>query len=369
MMHSTIFKYLVVTMIATGIASTALAQENPSLFLTRASAKLATELGFKNRWDGPTTGARISGKRRIVFIGSDFTNTSIASILRGVREASAVANWEIVPIDCWSRPSRHAEAFSQAWALKPDGIILAGINAHDLAKEMKITAAKKIPLVGWHAAIKIGAADGLFANIGTNPKDAGQTAALLSVVDGNGKAGVVVFTDPTNLYSIAKSNEIVDVIKRCQTCSLLALEELPINQAAEKMSATLNSLTKQFGKKWTHTISIHDMYLDMIATPASAAIIAINKPKAISAGDGSASSYKRIRNKEGQIGIVPEPLTMQGWQIIDELNRALTGMPPSNYMPPVYAVTNQNIAFHGGPNNMFDPENGYRNEYRKIWGK
>jgi ribose transport system substrate-binding protein len=31
-------------------------------------------------------------------------------------------------------------------------------------------------------------------------------------------------------------------------------------------------------------------------------------------------------------------------------------------------VTKANVEFDGGPNNAFDPENGYRDAYRKIWG-
>ncbi len=35
---------------------------------------------------------------------------------------------------------------------------------------------------------------------------------------------------------------------------------------------------------------------------------------------------------------------------------------------PRHAVTPENIEFDGGPDNTFDPDNGYRDEYKKIWG-
>ena len=28
----------------------------------------------------------------------------------------------------------------------------------------------------------------------------------------------------------------------------------------------------------------------------------------------------------------------------------------------------QHVEFDGGPKNTFDPDNGYRDEYKKIWG-
>jgi ribose transport system substrate-binding protein len=31
-------------------------------------------------------------------------------------------------------------------------------------------------------------------------------------------------------------------------------------------------------------------------------------------------------------------------------------------------VTADNTAYDGGPKNVFDPDNGYRDVYKKIWG-
>jgi ribose transport system substrate-binding protein len=53
---------------------------------------------------------------------------------------------------------------------------------------------------------------------------------------------------------------------------------------------------------------------------------------------------------------------------VDEMNRAFAGQPPSGYVTPVHLVTADNIQFDGGPNNIFDPDNGYRDQYKRIWG-
>ena len=58
-----------------------------------------------------------------------------------------------------------------------------------------------------------------------------------------------------------------------------------------------------------------------------------------------------------------------GWQLIDELNRALSGQPPSGYVAPVHLVTKDNIQYDGGPNNIYDPDNNYQAQYKMIWGK
>ena len=89
----------------------------------------------------------------------------------------------------------------------------------------------------------------------------------------------------------------------------------------------------------------------------------------MSAGDGSEAAYQRIRSKRFQAGTVPEPLNMQGWQIVDELNRAFAKAPWSGYVPKVHLVTAENVGKDGGPKNVFDPDSGYRDQYKKIWAK
>jgi ribose transport system substrate-binding protein len=147
------------------------------------------------------------------------------------------------------------------------------------------------------------------------------------------------------------------------------VEALPATTSADKMPAILTALAQRFGKKWTHIIGVNDNYLDLLATPAAAAVIASNKIEALSAGEGSESAYQRIRSKTVQLATVPEPFSQQGWQIVDELNRSFSGEKASSYATPTYLVTEQNIAFHGGQQNTFEPNNGYRSEYKKIWGK
>jgi ribose transport system substrate-binding protein len=52
---------------------------------------------------------------------------------------------------------------------------------------------------------------------------------------------------------------------------------------------------------------------------------------------------------------------------VDELNRAFAGAPPSGFVAPVHLVTSDNIGSDGGPQNVYDPDDGYRDAYAKIW--
>ena len=55
-------------------------------------------------------------------------------------------------------------------------------------------------------------------------------------------------------------------------------------------------------------------------------------------------------------------------QAVDEMNRALAGEPESGFVVPVHLFTPDNITEDGGANLSYDPGNGYRDIYRKIWG-
>ncbi|MCY1378731.1 hypothetical protein D9M69_663900 [compost metagenome] len=151
---------------------------------------------------------------------------------------------------------------------------------------------------------------------------------------------------------------------------MLSFEDSPIAESSTRMPQLTNSLLQRHGDKWTHSLAINDLYFDFMGPSLSAAgKKGDGSPKAVSAGDGSEAAYQRIRSKRYQAGTVPEPLNMQGWQIVDELNRAFAKVAWSGYIPKVHLVTAENVAKDGGPKNLFDPDNGYRNHYKAIWGK
>ena len=125
----------------------------------------------------------------------------------------------------------------------------------------------------------------------------------------------------------------------------------------------------QLGPKWTHSLAINDLYYDSMGPSLQVAgLKGDGDPQNISAGDGSESAYQRIRDKDYQSATVPEPLNMRGWQLADELNRAFAHEKWWGFVPGVHLVTAANIAFDGGPKNVFDPDNGYRDQYKTIWG-
>jgi ribose transport system substrate-binding protein len=127
----------------------------------------------------------------------------------------------------------------------------------------------------------------------------------------------------------------------------------------------VSSLLARFGNEWTYSAAINDLYFaDAAPALRSAGRPGSGPPYNIGAGDGDPSAFARINNHQYQASTVPEPLYAQGWQSIDEFNRAFSGEHDSGYVSPVHITTTANI--NGA--SSWDPP-GYQAAYMKIWGK
>jgi ribose transport system substrate-binding protein len=323
-------------------------------------------------WDGPTTGPKAEGKKLIVVVSTDQRNGGARGVGEGIAEAGKVLGWDVRIIDGQGSVNARAAGISQAIALKADGLVLDAIDAAEQAAAVEPAVKAGIKVVGWHSGPKPGPMPqyGIFTNITTDPLEVAKAAGSYAVADSDGKAGAVIFTDSAYAIAIAKSNAMADVIKACKTCTLLSVEDTPLADAANRMPQLTTSLLQRFGSKWTYGLSINDLTFDF-AAPAlqSAGIPGDGAPHNISAGDGSEPAFQRIRSGEYQIGTVAEPLRLHGWQEVDELNRAFNGAPASGYVAPPHLFIKANIDKDGGPQNVYDPQNGYQDAYKKIWGK
>jgi ribose transport system substrate-binding protein len=155
-------------------------------------------------------------------------------------------------------------------------------------------------------------------------------------------------------------------IRTCRRCEVLGVVDAPIDLAQQQMPAIVSSLLNRFGPRFDYMLAINGIYLG----GARAAFVNAGRrgddpPFAIGAGDGDASDFERIRAGDHQTASVAEPLYLQGWQIVDELNRARARQPPSGYVAPPRLITRTDVP----QGVVFDPASGYRANYRRIWGR
>ncbi|WP_174803597.1 substrate-binding domain-containing protein [Martelella limonii] len=321
-------------------------------------------------WDGPTSGPKAESGKTIVVLAADMKNGGILKVVDGIGEAADSVGWKVTTLDGAGSIAGRTAAFGQAMALKPDGIIINGFDAVEQGPAMEQAKAAGIPMVAWHAAPAAGPdADlGIFTNVTTDPMNVSKAAADWAFVDADGKPGVIIFTDSTYAIAIAKADEMKKQIEDLGG-TVLEYVDTPIAETSQRMPQLTTSLLQKYGDKWTHSLAINDLYFDFMGPSlAAAGLPGDGAPVNVAAGDGSESAYQRIRAGQYQAVTVAEPLYLQGWQLVDELNRAFAGQDWSGYIAPFHVVTKDNVEYDGGPENTFDPGNGYRDEYKKIWG-
>ncbi|MFF5445603.1 substrate-binding domain-containing protein [Streptomyces sp. NPDC012888] len=320
-----------------------------------------TDLG----WDGPTTGPAAVPGRTLVYVAQTMTNPGVAGAAEGVREAAEAIGWKVRVIDGDGTPAGIQAALSQAVTLRPSGIVIGGFDPRLTAQQTARAAAAGIPLVGWHAVSAPGpsTAPRLFTNVTTEVEEVARISADWVIARSGGRAGVVVFTDDSIPFARDKSELIKERLAGCPGVTLLATENIPIPDASQRTPQRVSSLLSRFGDRWTDSVAINDLYFaDAAPALRAAGRPGQGPPYNIGAGDGDPSAFQRIESRRYQAATVPEPLNQQGWQIVDEFNRAFAGRPASGYVAPVHVVTAANSA--GATS--WDPK-GYREAYRRIW--
>ena len=340
--------------------------------VAQARDLLATAQRHATDWDGPTTGPKALPDKLAVYVAQDMRNGGVLGVSEGVQSAIAAIGWKLKIIDGGGSVAGRVTAINQAVALKPAGIILGSVDAQEEAKAIRGAAEQGIKIVGWHSTASSGpvADPPIFTNVTTDATSVAKVAAAYAVQTTNCAAGAVIFWQSGDAIGIKKAETMRDVIQGCPGCKLLDYVNTPLADTAARMPQNTTSLLQRFGKSWTIGLGINDLYFDF-AAPAlrSVGIAASGPPTFISAGDGSVAAFNRVRSGDYQVGTVAEPLHEAGWQLVDELNRALSGAAPSGYVAPVHLVTKDNIQYDGGPSNSYDPDNNYQMHYKAIWGK
>lgn len=319
-----------------------------------------------SRWDGPTTGPAARSGIRVAVICEDLRNGGVLGVARGIGEAANILDWKVRMFDAHGTSQGRRDALNSALSMKPDGVVLLGSDSYILEPHLAQFAKHDIPLVGWHVGPVAGklSTGSVAMNVSTAPLEVARVTAMAALIESGGKAGVVIFTDTNFEIAMHKANAMAEVIRACSGCELLEIRHLPISQSAQRMPKLTRELLEKYGNRWTHALAINDIYFDYAAPEFTREERDIHL---FSAGDGSPAAFLRIQAGTFQYGTVAEPLNLQGWQLLDELNRLLAGKPVSGYIMPVHLVTPDNIAFDGGPQMMFDPDNGYREVYRRVW--
>ncbi|WP_179379382.1 substrate-binding domain-containing protein [Jannaschia marina] len=339
-----------------------------TMLATTVVAGLTLPATAQEAFDGPTEGPAGADGKTIVVLAGDLKNGGILGVTEGVEEAAGTIGWEVRVLDGAGSVQGRTAAIGQAVALQPDGIVINGFDAVEQQAALEAVVAAEIPMVAWHSGPVIGcdAPGGIFANVSTDAMRVSEVAAEWAIDEGGEDIGVVIFTDSTYQIAIDKADRIKETIEAAGG-TVLEYVDTPIADTSSRMGPLTTSLLQKYGDQWTHALAINDLYFDFMGPAlAAAGFSPEDGPQAGSAGDGSEAAFQRIRAEQYQAITVAEPLNLQGWQLVDELNRAIQGEACSGYVTSPALVTTEGLA-KLGESNAFDPDVPYREAYTAIW--
>jgi ribose transport system substrate-binding protein len=378
-MHSNYKKHLslaCVLMLISGLVfgasmeTTAGMKSKPSITLAQMRQTVLAASAASLPWSGPETGPQAAAGKVIAIIAEDLRNGGILGVAHGIQEAAQTVGWRVRIFDSGGTLEGRQKAAADALELKPDGLILDGTDAQVMSSLLQPYTDEGIPIVGWHVGPVAGPMDGQVAmNVSTDPLEVAKITSMAAIVDADGQAGVVIFTDSNFEIAMAKANAMADVIRSCTNCSLLEIRDVAISDSAKVMPAVTRELLARYGKHWTHGLAINDIYFDYAVPEFIIAGSSSQHIHLLSAGDGSSAAFLRIQSNTFQTSTVAEPLNLHGWQLVDELNRLIENKPVSGFIFPPHLITADNIPDQAGAGFNYDPNNGYRDIYRRIWGR
>ena len=79
----------------------------------------------------------------------------------------------------------------------------------------------------------------------------------------------MLFTDSIYAIATAKTNAEKAAVTGCAGCKVLSVEDTPIGDLSNRMGQLTTSLLSKYGKEWTYSIAVNDLYYDFSAPPAA----------------------------------------------------------------------------------------------------
>jgi ribose transport system substrate-binding protein len=336
--------------------------------VVEAKANVAKASAPESTWYGPTTGPKAATGKKIACVAGFLPDETETRWCTAITAAAKAIGWQTMTLDGKGTLSGMSAAILQALSNNVNGLILAAIDASSMQDAIGQAIQRGVTVITIQGLANPGpsAPNHVFTVVTQRGQDIGKTTADIAIADSQGTAQGVVIYD--SLYEIAriKGQGMVDELKRCSNCKVLEYLNSPFASATTLFGGQMTSMVQKYPGK-VYYMAIADYYFDYGAPALKAAGVPSQGQVVIVGTDGSPATYQRIRTGEYEIATIPPPANEQGWEAVDEMNRAFNQQPWSGYIPPVQVINKSNLNLITAEG-YYDPPNGYQQQYKTIWG-
>lgn len=309
------------------------------------AAALVTAASQPIQWSamGPSFHAKqnLQGKT-LTFIGVGLSYPFVIQVEDGLKAAASIFGMKIVADDAQASSVVAARQISQAISQGTSAIVIEGIDAGALHAAIAQAAAAHIPVViGGDADTGYPSGDepkGVFGNASASYYNAGQMMAEIAVAqEGTVHAVFITSSDQTN-SAPEYSGFTTELKTLCSACTVTSTDVPESAWATGVGPATTTAISNP-------TINTLAVLFDAelpLALPSIRSAGALSRVKVVSY-NATLPGLQSLKQGNPMIGDPGASNIWDGWQLFDQVLRALNGLPPARGELPNRAFTTSNV--------------------------
>ena len=308
--------------------------------------------------------SKLKGKH-VWIITSTLAVPFVATIAHAAEAAAKEAGLKTTLFDGKGDVTEWNRGMSQAVAQHADGIITVGASPELMKGPMAAALAAKIPVVDTLTADQAAPlVPGTFAHVSISFRHSGELQADYAIAKSNGKAHVLILGDNEFPGEVTRVEGMQHEFKTlCPDCAV-TVQDTQVGNLGVKLGQLTQTLLRR-----SPDISLVMPTYDAQGICVVPAIKAANldKPMEVIGSDAVTSNLDWIRHGNVQIADVGEPDVRAGWAAVDEIARAMLGLPSVEEGIPLRLFVAENLK------DVPDDENAlfggdFVAQYRKLWG-
>jgi ribose transport system substrate-binding protein len=308
--------------------------------------------------------SKLKGKH-VWIITSTLAVPFVATIAHAAEAAAKEAGLKTTLFDGKGDVTEWNRGMSQAVAQHAGGIITVGASPELMKGPMAAALAAKIPVVDTLTADQAAPlVPGTFAHVSISFRHSGELQADYAIAKSNGKAHVLILGDNEFPGEVTRVEGMQHEFKTlCPDCAV-TVQDTQVGNLGVKLGQLTQTLLRR-----SPDISLVMPTYDAQGIYVVPAIKAANldKPVEVIGSDAVTSNLDWIRHGNVQIADVGEPDVWAGWAAVDEIARAMLGLPSVEEGIPLRLFVAENLK------DVPDDENAlfggdFVAQYRKLWG-
>jgi ABC-type sugar transport system substrate-binding protein len=345
-----------------GSDTDAAAADNPCV--TKAEAVVDTARGDAalSAPTEPLDGAAMAGKN--IWVISILTNQWTQGVSVGLNDAADNLGIDLTIYDGQGSVDRWNTGMAQAIASKADGIVLLAVDPKLVSQAVADAAAAGIPVTNAYSAKQGDAVlPGIFSNFQADNKTDGYNTAAWMIADSGCKAHALMMYGSGVAVWEAQAEGAEEAFKELcpDDCELTTKAIDLANMATDMPRQTQTELTRDPDIKYVYPAQ------DSAVPFVEPAVSQIGTDIKIVSRDGLAENMDALREGGLQkLDVAMPPDRWTGFAILDEMSRAVLGMPSGEMLVPTRLIDETNI---GSSNDeIFPAYSDYESVFLDMWG-